>query len=86
MVVYPGPVYYQGVSKASLDRIVQEHFVGGEPVKEYFWTGVRRRILPGQTVGKPTQTEVYPQPSSKPDELISRKPQKKVRDVDDFKW
>src|SRR5205823_2106348 len=45
MVVYPGPVYYQDIDKGRLERIIREHFIGESPVKEYFWTGVRRRIL-----------------------------------------
>jgi (2Fe-2S) ferredoxin len=41
MVVYPGPVFYQQVSRERLHRIVQEHFGEHRPVEEYFWAGPR---------------------------------------------
>jgi len=47
MVVFPGPTYYQAIDRDRLVRIVAQHFVGDEPVRKYFWTGVRRRIFPG---------------------------------------
>ena len=45
MVVYPGPVYYQQMDQNRVRRIIKEHLTLDVPVKEFFWTGVRRRIL-----------------------------------------
>lgn len=36
-VVYPDGVWYHSVSGEVLDRIVNEHLVGGRPVEEYFF-------------------------------------------------
>ena len=35
MVVYPDGVWYGGLTADAIDQIVEEHFVGGQPVKEY---------------------------------------------------
>ena len=45
MVVYPGPVYYQEMDQKRVRRIIKDHLASDVPVTEYFWTGVRRRIL-----------------------------------------
>lgn len=87
MVVFPGPTYYQGIDTERLSRIVVEHFVGGRPVAEYFWTGVRRRIIPGakpssRSIPMPAQKSVD-SPSGQPPKPRPKRPPK---EVDDFKW
>lgn len=93
MVVYPGPVYYQAIDHARLSRIVAEHFACGQPVKEYFWTGVRKRILPGgksQVVS--SKLPQFEQDGSnkgqaeRQESQERQKPRRAVEDVDDFKW
>ncbi len=87
MVVYPGRVFYQQMDRARLQRIIAEHFQAGEPVKDYFWTGIRRRIIPG---GSPTQGKPQPAPRQFRREELRRpqslKPKRSYEEVDDFKW
>jgi len=88
MVVFPGPTYYQAIDQDRLARIVSEHFVGGRPVAEYFWTGVRKRIIPGD---KPNLRPI-PMPAQPMGDRESRqqatpqKPKRPIREADDFKW
>ena len=46
VVVYPGAVWYGGVTEADLDEIVRSHIIGGEPVA--------RLILPEQCINTAT--------------------------------
>jgi len=89
MVVYPGPIYYQAIDRERLIRIAEQHLRHGEPVKEYFWSGVRRRILPDGSVIFPKNVIMPEQGgthSFQNDPLRKQKPKKKAPDVDDFKW
>jgi (2Fe-2S) ferredoxin len=90
MVVFPGPTYYQAINQERLVRIVAEHFIGGKPVAEYFWTGLRRRIIPP---GGKAELRPLPIPARRDAEVESirhdtAKPKVKrpPREVDDFKW
>jgi (2Fe-2S) ferredoxin len=89
MVVYPGPVFYQAVTPARLDRIVVEHFRNDVPITEYFWTGVRRRILPGGqsiTLKSPVPPPDQERAATSTPEPRKPKQRRPPPDVDDFKW
>jgi (2Fe-2S) ferredoxin len=92
MVIYPGPVYYQQVDESRLRRILKEHIVNGNPVQDFFWTGVRRRILADGSVIIPKRV-ILPEALGDDDEDApvapqprKQKPKPKPPEVDDFKW
>lgn len=87
MVVYPGPTYYQQVDVARLKRIVAEHFRGGTPVAEFFWTGTRRRVLPdGRKVLVNRPVPEAPLSDAPHSRERTPRTKKSPREVDDFKW
>lgn len=49
MLVEPGHVMYAGLDKAKIDRIIDEHIIGGNPVEEY--------IIPSELWGDPISPE-----------------------------
>ncbi|MDX6767805.1 MAG: ferredoxin [Candidatus Methylacidiphilales bacterium] len=46
MVVYPEGVWYAGITPDRIDRLVQEHLIGGNPVEE--WVIGRHPLSGGQ--------------------------------------
>jgi len=88
MVVYPGPVFYQEMDQQRVRRIIREHLVSDMPVNEYFWTGVRRRILADGSVIIPKRVLMPEDPGTGSLESPTRRQKACPRppDVDDFKW
>ncbi|HEV7236008.1 MAG TPA: (2Fe-2S) ferredoxin domain-containing protein [Ktedonobacteraceae bacterium] len=88
MVVYPGPVYYQEMDQTRVRRIIKEHLTSDMPVKEYFWTGVRRRIHADGSVIVPKRVAMPEDSGGHVTQSPPRQPKARPRppDVDDFKW
>jgi (2Fe-2S) ferredoxin len=88
MVVYPGPVYYQEVTRERLDRIIRQHFVEGQPVQDYFWSGLRIKLIPRRhSAPSGTQPGAADEEQERaPSAPLPRKPKREPPPVDDFKW
>lgn len=87
MVVFPGPVFYERVDRARLERIAIEHLAGGEPVTEYFWDKNRQphKIIPGREFSKGFDPSSLGRTSVEGSSKQKSKP-RKAYEVDDFKW
>ena len=88
MVVYPGPVFYQEMDQTRVRRIIKEHLKSDVPVQDYYWTGVRRRILADGSVIIPKRVFMPEDQSSEAPRSHERRQKARPRppDVDDFKW
>jgi (2Fe-2S) ferredoxin len=83
MVVYPGPVFYQGVDRARLLRIIAEHFLAGRPVTDYFWEAPGRG---GRTEQKKPLIDAPPGTATSPEPRFKPPKRRPAPEVDDFKW
>lgn len=91
MVVYPGPIFYQEVTRDRLARIVLDHFMGGVPVQDFFWRGLRpKRIVPTAPSRQGSWDARFPAKAEPGDRsqgsTHQRSPKRPAQDVDDFKW
>jgi (2Fe-2S) ferredoxin len=90
MVVFPGAVFYQQVDRPRLERIAAEHLLAGEPVRDFFWNGVARKIIPSGSSNRQMPALPGPAPSKRSPGASARddrKPRAKPRyEVDDFRW
>jgi (2Fe-2S) ferredoxin len=86
MVVFPGPVFYEGMNLDRLRRVAKEHFANDTPVTEYFWDRTRppRKIIPGNNGSVPI--DIAASNRNKQEDRPRKPKPRKIYDVDDFKW
>ncbi len=88
MVVYPGPVYYQGIDQQRLREIALKHLRDGVPIQAYFWRGAPLRVRSKITGTYDSGYKERPAPPINRPGTQDTKPKRNTRqeDVDDFKW
>lgn len=45
MNVYPGPVFYNGLTEEAIEEIVREHLVGGRPVARWLFRPKPMKVI-----------------------------------------
>jgi (2Fe-2S) ferredoxin len=60
LVIYPEGTWYGSVTTARFERILREHVLGGEPVRD--WVAARNGLLPAATQAADVAMEGGPEP------------------------
>jgi cob(I)alamin adenosyltransferase len=63
VVVYPDGIWYHNVDATVLERIVNQHLIGGEPVEEYIFYRQSDNPPPPEITPNAGQTDVSPEDS-----------------------
>jgi (2Fe-2S) ferredoxin len=90
LIVWPGPVYYQGVTAERLRAIVAQHFGQDRPVAEFFWREEDERAHERRQPVRSSAPSSTPPPRRPPP--AKKRPGYRPSwrsddgDADDFKW